>query len=33
MAGLVSIGDPVKFRLGQKGHEANVLLDISRMRA
>jgi len=33
LAGIVSIGDLVKYRLDEKELEANVLLDISRMRA
>ena len=33
LVGLVSIGDLVKSRLDQKELEANVLLDITRMRA
>ena len=33
LAGIVSIGDLVKRRLDEKELEANVLLDISRMRA
>jgi CBS domain-containing protein len=33
LLGLVSIGDLIKFRLDQKELEANVLLDITRMRA
>ena len=32
LIGLVSIGDLVKYRLDQKELEANVLLDIARMR-
>lgn len=33
LVGLISIGDLVKHRLDEKELEANVLLDISRMRA
>jgi CBS domain-containing protein len=33
LVGLVSIGDLIKYRLDQKELEANVLLDIARMRA
>ena len=33
LKGLVSIGDLVKYRLDEKELEANVLLDLSRMRA
>jgi CBS domain-containing protein len=33
LAGIVSIGDLVKYRLEEKALEANVLLDLSRMRA
>jgi CBS domain-containing protein len=33
LAGMISIGDLVKFRLDEKELEANVLLEISRMRA
>jgi CBS domain-containing protein len=33
LKGIVSIGDLVKHRLGEKELEASVLLDISRMRA
>jgi CBS domain-containing protein len=32
LAGLVSIGDLVKYRLEEKEHEANVLRDITRAR-
>jgi CBS domain-containing protein len=32
LIGLVSIGDLIKYRLDQKELEANVLLDITRMR-
>ncbi len=32
LAGIVSIGDLVKHRLDEKSLEANVLLDLSRMR-
>ncbi len=32
LVGIVSLGDLVKYRLDQKELEANVLLDISRMR-
>ena len=32
LVGLVSLGDLVKYRLGQKELEANVLLDITRLR-
>lgn len=32
LAGIVSIGDLVKYRLDEKALEANVLLDLSRMR-
>lgn len=32
LAGIVSIGDLVQFRLGEKAQEAAVLLEISRMR-
>jgi predicted transcriptional regulator len=33
LKGIVSIGDLVKHRLDEKELEANVLIDISRMRA
>jgi CBS domain-containing protein len=33
LVGIVSIGDLVKHRLDEKALEANVLLDLSRMRA
>jgi signal-transduction protein with cAMP-binding, CBS, and nucleotidyltransferase domain len=33
LKGIISIGDLVKFRLDEKELEANVLLEISRMRA
>ena len=33
LAGIVSIGDLVQYRLGEKAQEAAVLLDITRMRA
>jgi signal-transduction protein with cAMP-binding, CBS, and nucleotidyltransferase domain len=33
MVGIVSIGDLVKHRLDEKALEANVLLDLTRMRA
>jgi CBS domain-containing protein len=33
LAGIVSIGDLVKYRLDEKELEANVLLDLSRMHA
>jgi CBS domain-containing protein len=33
LAGIVSIGDLVHYRLGEKAQEAAVLLEISRMRA
>jgi CBS domain-containing protein len=33
LAGMISIGDLVKYRLDEKELEANVLLEISRMRA
>jgi CBS domain-containing protein len=33
LVGLVSVGDLIKYRLDQKELEANVLLDIARMRA
>ncbi len=33
LAGIVSIGDLVQYRLGEKAQEAAVLLEISRMRA
>ena len=33
LLGLVSLGDLIKYRLDQKELEANVLLDITRMRA
>lgn len=33
LAGIVSIGDLVNYRLGEKQQEAAVLLEISRMRA
>ena len=33
LRGIVSIGDLVKYRLDEKELEANVLLDLSRMRA
>jgi len=33
LKGIVSIGDLVKHRLDEKELEANVLLDLSRMRA
>ena len=32
LAGIVSIGDLVQYRLGEKAQEAAVLLEISRMR-
>jgi CBS domain-containing protein len=32
LEGIVSIGDLVKYRLDEKELEANVLLEISRMR-
>jgi CBS domain-containing protein len=33
LVGLVSIGDLVKYRLDEKELEANVLLEITRMRS
>jgi len=33
LVGIVSIGDLIKHRLDEKELEANVLLEISRMRA
>lgn len=33
LSGIVSIGDLVKHRLDEKELEANVLLDLARMRA
>ena len=33
LKGIVSIGDLVKYRLGEKELEANVLLDLSRLHA
>jgi CBS domain-containing protein len=33
LVGIISIGDLVKHRLEEKAHEAEVMLDIARMRA